>query len=129
MVKHKIILLKPIFKKLIVIVYVFIGIIIFYHIYFARKIIPGVRVGSVDVGGMNFQTAKKAVEDYSTTKVKDLTLTYSDKEYTIKSTDISLVYDWDGSVSRAFEVGRTGNVLVDTKDKLAGIFKTLYIGA
>ena len=100
-----------------------------YHFVYAHKIIPGVKVGGVMVGGMDYSSAKKALEDYEKTVNQELVLKDADKEFRIKSVDIGLVYDWDNSVSRAFEVGRTNNVFVDTKEKVAGLIKGVFIGA
>ncbi|MBN1162185.1 VanW family protein [Patescibacteria group bacterium] len=116
-------------KKVIVFMYVTLGFVILYHVFYARKIISGVKVGSVYVGGMNFSQAKKALEDFELGKVKEFNVLYKDKEYRIAASSIDLTYDWEGVVTRAFEVGRTGDILVDTKDKIAGLFKTLYIGS
>lgn len=121
--------IKTFFKKFLILVYFLLGTIIIYHVYYGRKIIPGVKVGSVEVGGMTFSQAKEALMDYESDKIKEYNLVYDDKEFKISANSIDLTYDWDGVVDRAFEVGRTGDVVVDTKDKIAGFFKTLYIGS
>lgn len=114
------------------IVYVFYALLILvtiYHIVFAKRIIPGVYVGKVKVGGMTYLQAKKALETYEGKVSKELILKSDSKEYSIKASDINLTYDWDASVTRAFEVGRTGNIWTDNKDKLAGFVRGLNIGA
>ncbi len=100
-----------------------------YHLVYAQRIIPGVHIGNVKVGGMTFLQAKKALEDYEKNVTEVLVLKYGNKEYKVSASDISLVYDWDSSVSRAFEVGRTGNFFIDNKDKIAGLLKGLYLPA
>lgn len=99
----------------------------FYHFYFARRIIPGVVIGRVNVGGMKYDQAKTVLTEKEKAIKKELSLKYNDKTFVIKDTDVALTYDWDASVTRAFEVGRTGNLLVDTRDKLVGLVKALYI--
>jgi vancomycin resistance protein YoaR len=113
-------------------IYIFYGLLIvitIYHLVFAKRIIPGVYVGNVRVGGMTYLEAKKILEENEQKVTKELIIKYGDKEYVIKDSDIGLVYDWDSSVTRAFEVGRTGNVFVDSKDKFAGILKGLFVAA
>lgn len=116
-------------KKLIYILYAFLALVTIYHLVFANRIIPGVFVGNVKVGGMTYLQAKKALENYEAKVSKELILKLDNKEYSVKASDINLVYDWDASVTRAFEVGRTGNFITDNKDKLAGFFRKLMIGA
>ena len=93
-----------------------------YHFYYAKRIIPGVTVSGVNLGGMKFSKAKETLEQNSLGINEEISLKYEDKGFSIKSTDIGLEYDWEDSVVRAFEVGRLGNFLIDTKDKLAGLF-------
>ncbi len=107
--------------------YVIFFTISFYHMLFAHKIIPGVKIGNVSVSGKTYDQAKKLLEDYEKKQTKELIFKYQEKTYKIAATDINLIYDHNAAVTRAFEVGRTKNVVTDTKDKIAGIFKTLYI--
>jgi vancomycin resistance protein YoaR len=100
-----------------------------YHLAYAKRIIPGVRIGNVRVGGMTYLQARKSLEEYEKKVTKEVVLKSGGREYRIKGSDISLVYDWDGSVSRAFEVGRTGSFLTDNKDKIAGLLRGLYVAA
>lgn len=100
-----------------------------YHFVFARRIIPGVYVGNLHVGGMTFPEAHKVVEDYISSNVQPLVLNYGTTKFTIKPEDIGLQYSVDASVTRAFEVGRTGNIVVDSKDKAMGIIKRLQVKA
>jgi len=101
----------------------------FYHIYYAKRIIPGVTVGDVSLGGKNLAQAQSALEAREKTLDKKVTLKYDGKEYAVKAEDIDLTYDWEGTVLRAFEIGRTGNILRDSKDKIAGLVKNLSIPA
>jgi hypothetical protein len=100
-----------------------------YHIAFARRIIPGVKIGSVTIGGKNYVEAKKALEDYEKGVDKKVLLKFEDRTFEFKGQDVALQYNWDASISRAYEIGRTGNILIDARDKLAGLFKTLYLPA
>ncbi len=98
-----------------------------YHIYYSNRIIPGVKVGSVDLSALTFSEAKvRLTEEISKTN-KNLSLQSTDKEYTITPEEIQLAYKIEPTLSRAFEVGRTGNILVDNRDKIAGLIKTLQL--
>lgn len=116
-------------KSTIYVLYFLLFISAVFHFSYARRIIPGVKIGSVRVGGMTYLQAIKTLEEYEKTVSKELILNAEDREFIIKAFDINLVYDWDASVSRAFEVGRTGNIFIDNKDKIAGFLRGLYIGA
>jgi vancomycin resistance protein YoaR len=120
---------KSVLKKAILLVYVFLLIIVGYHARYAKRIIPGVQIGSVDVGGMTFTAARTALEDHARGKSLSFSFVHEDSTYPVSAEMLNLNYDWDGVVTRAFEVGRTGNIVQDAKDKLAGLYKTLYIGS
>ncbi|HLD50743.1 hypothetical protein A3K34_03635 [candidate division WWE3 bacterium RIFOXYC1_FULL_40_10] len=107
--------------------YAFLVLVSVYHVVYAKRIIPGVRIGSVKVGGKNFTEAKALVEKRIAESQTDLILDEGNIKYLIAGKDIHLQYDVDNSISRAFEVGRTGNIIYDSKDKLAGFLKPLYI--
>ena len=55
---------------------------------------------------------------------KNLKFKFENEEYFINGDDISLKYDWDYSVSNAFEYGRDGNLIKTSWDKL----KALTVG-
>ncbi len=101
-----------------------------YHLYFAKRIIPGVELAGINIGGLTAQEAleKTAQKESQTDKTIKL-WTENGKVYQIKSEDIDLKYNWPAGVARAFEVGRTGNFFVDIKDKLAGLVKPLKLPA
>ena len=100
-----------------------------YHLVFARRIIPGVYVGNVNVGGMTYSQAKGTLQDYINANIQPLILKYNAYTYSLDPKAISLQYSVDSSVTRAFEVGRTGNIIVDTKEKISGIVKRLQVKA
>ena len=124
-------------KWLFVNVVIFLSLVSAYHFYYARRIIPGVHIGNIPIGGLAYTEAKEKL--ITTYELSSKTLTYLHKhegaeeseptQYLIKAEDIELEYLWDNTVSRAFEVGRTGNLWVDTKDKIAGMVKPLRIPA
>jgi vancomycin resistance protein YoaR len=116
-------------RQILYVIFVVLILVSIYHLAFAQRIIPGVRIGSIRVGGMTYLQARKALEDNEKNLTKEVVFKANTKEYRISGSDIGLAYDWDGSVSRAFEVGRTGNLFIDNKDKIAGLVRGLYVPA
>lgn len=116
-------------KKVLLVFYAVLFISTVYHFVYAKRIIPGVRIAGVKVGGMTFNQAKKVLQNHESQVNKELKLKYEDEEFILRGEEVGLLYDWDATVSRAFEVGRTGNIITDGKDKVAGLFKSLYIKA
>lgn len=114
-------------KKIILGVYLLLIFSVCYHVFYAKKIIPGVVVGNVRVGGLTEQQALDVLQKKDSTLSKKLIFKYEDSTFEITDTQIGFSYDWPATVKRAFEVGRTNNFFVDSKDKLAGIVKSLYI--
>ncbi|RJR26278.1 hypothetical protein C4561_05690 [candidate division WWE3 bacterium] len=116
-------------KAAIIGIYIVVALISLYHIVFANRIIPGVKIGGVEVGGMTFIQAREVLEDKEAELSKEIVFEHGDEAFSIKGDEILLWYDWDSAITRAYEVGRTGNILTDSKDKIAGIFKDLFIAA
>ena len=116
-------------KNIVLVTYAFLLLSTFYHVIYANRIIPGVKVAGVKVGGMTFNQAKDTLEKKDKETTKDLKLKYDDKEFLIRAEEIGLVYDWDASVSRSFEVGRSGTFIGNTKEKIAGLVKSLVVPA
>lgn len=114
-------------KFLLAPVYFVLGLVALYHFVFWRRIIPGVYVGDVYVGGMNYDQAKSSLEKKYESTNKTLTLVYGDKVYNFPAESFALQYQFDRTVSRAYEIGRTGNIFADLKDKVAGVVKPLII--
>ncbi len=108
--------------------FAFLVLISIYHVIFAKRIIPGVRIARVNIGGLTYRQAVDKLKNKEGLTQKTLTLKSGESSYELRSEDIDLAYNWDAAITRAFEVGRTGNVYVDTKDKLAGFVKPLHIG-
>ncbi len=112
-------------KKYLVILYIFLFTAIVYHMVFAKRIIPGVRIAGIRLGGMTFSQANASLEENEKNISKELKLVFENKVYSITETDIGLEYDWENSVVSAFEVGRSGNFFIDTKNKIFGLFSNI----
>lgn len=114
-------------KKLYLIVVTLILFFTVYHIGYARKVIPGIRVGDIFIGGLNYPQAVEEVSTYEKNLPKNIKLLFDGKTYEIKGENLLLTYNVESSVSRAFDLGRSGNVLIDLKDKLASLIKTIQL--
>lgn len=101
----------------------------FYHIGYSNKIIPGVKIGNVFVGGMSYKEAEEALSKYVSTLNPNIVLSYEGFRHEITPDHVELKYNVQASVARAFEIGRTGNIFVDGKDKIASLVKTITLKA
>ena len=114
-------------KSILIPLYVVLFCMALYHVIFAQRIVPGVSVGNISLGGKTFSQAVSELKTREADIPSDLTLIYKEEQFLISKQEINLKYNWDETVRRAFEVGRTGNVIIDSKDKIAGVFKKLPI--
>lgn len=114
-------------KKILIATYIILALVIVYHAYYAKRIVRGVKIGSVRVGGLTYDKALEKLKNTENSLDKRIIFKYQDKTFEITTEKIGFVYDWNSSVARAFEVGRTKNIFIDTKDKLAGLVKSIYI--
>ncbi len=110
----------------IFVVSLFLLFVIAYHFIFARRIIPGVEISGINVGGMSLPQAQRVLQDTANANNK-FTFRYGDTNFEFDTQDLNVAYDVNATVVRAFEVGRTGNIIIDTKDKIAGVLKPLKI--
>ncbi|KKU56032.1 MAG: hypothetical protein UX79_C0037G0004 [candidate division WWE3 bacterium GW2011_GWB1_47_11] len=113
-------------RPVLVLVAVFTLIFSAYHLYYAQKVIPGVVIGNIAVGGMTYDRTVVAVSNISS-KPQDLIVKHNSVHYVISPAGVGLEYDVAANIARAFEVGRTGNFLLDLKDKAAGLIGVLDV--
>ncbi|HPD73816.1 MAG TPA: VanW family protein [bacterium] len=109
--------------------YIILIVSIFYNLYYGRRIIPGVSVAGINVGGMTFDKAEESLLEKESQVSKNLSFKKGSTVFLIRGDEIELEYDWESSVVSAFEIGRSGNFLIDTKDKILGLFKNINIPA
>lgn len=75
---------------------------------------PGVYVGGVHLGGLTFDQAMTALQSSVTEEISDyqLTLSYEDIVVkTITAQEISLHFDLQGQLEKAWQTGRSGNMI------------------
>lgn len=118
---------KKIIKPLLISFYIIVGLFILFHVVFANRIIPGVEISGVGVGGMTYSQALNLLEQKENNSDKQLKISYLDNHYAFGKDDFSVDYSLEVTVLRAFEIGRTGNFFYDTRDKIQGIVNPLSI--
>jgi vancomycin resistance protein YoaR len=98
-----------------------------YHVYFARRIVPGVYVGRVKIGGMSVTDARSTL--IRNEPKKNTSIYFKYKNYTYQTTldEISLKYDWEKTLQTAVTVGRSGNFFADVGTKTQGLFGSITI--
>lgn len=100
---------------------------IVYHLAYADKVIPGIKVDDLNIGGMTSEELKSALtKRFSAGNVK-VTMSYQGKSFEISDKDLSLSYRLDTTSSKIMKLGRSGDFIVDTKDKLAALFKGIKV--
>lgn len=99
-----------------------------YHVYFAKRIIPGVYVGDFYVGGMNVESAVKFLSDKNPYEKNDVSVTIDNgKPIIIVPLDINFRILYIKTVKDAFNIGRSGNFLNDAIDKFSFFRKKIKV--
>jgi vancomycin resistance protein YoaR len=76
----------------------------------AGKIFQGVTIGSVPVGGETPEEARSMVEEHGADALQELRFTGAPEEFAIPAGEASLNLDVEGTVDRAYAVGREGSI-------------------
>ncbi|MGA3291673.1 MAG: VanW family protein [Candidatus Microgenomates bacterium] len=88
------------------------GSLIFYIADFSEKVYPNITVAGINIGGLNLNSsAYKISKNLSTPD--EVVLTYQDKQFKIKTSDINFNYDFESSTLNAYNYTRTGNFWSD----------------
>lgn len=99
----------------------------FYHVIYAQRIIPGAKVGNSYVGGLTPVQAKVLLKDKKRGESHKILLKHDDHEYTLSLAEINFEYDLDATTEKALQVGRSGNFLVDSYNKIYGFIAPIQI--
>ncbi len=95
------------------------------QVWFAGKILPGVRVAGVDVGGLRPQEAAlRITEGFTYPYQGKILLRDGDRIWVAKPADLGVYVDPQASARNAYEVGRSGWILGQIKAQ----FNTWYNG-
>ncbi len=76
----------------------------------AGKIFQGVTVGNVSVGGETPEEARGMVEERGANALQEIRFTGGPEEFALSAEDVNLSVDVDGTVDRAYAVGREGSI-------------------
>ena len=76
----------------------------------------GVRIGSVDVGGMTKDEASKAIERDASTTFDKISFDAGKQSYSLSGDELGVKVDTDSAVDAAYSVGRRGNALQRLSD-------------
>ncbi|MFW6143643.1 MAG: VanW family protein [Patescibacteria group bacterium] len=99
-----------------------------YHLAYARKIIPGVKVGEVSLGNCDFSTAVAKLEDYFSRQMRrELTFTVQGDTVSHTLSAWGVEYDVEESAQNAYLVGRDGTFLQTTREKIKAWFNGLEL--
>jgi lipoprotein-anchoring transpeptidase ErfK/SrfK len=84
------------------------------------QIAPGVKVGGVDVGGRDADSARKIIKREVVEPLQQpVVVTYQDKEYKLSPKRLNETADIDGMVQEAIDQSRDGNI-IDRVTRYAG---------
>jgi lipoprotein-anchoring transpeptidase ErfK/SrfK len=76
------------------------------------QIAPGVKIGGVEVGGRDADSARKVIKREVVAPLKQpVVVTYDDKSYTLSADQLHAKADVDGMVQEAIDKSREGNIL------------------
>jgi len=86
-----------------------------YQIWYLNRGYPGVWVAGVDVGGMTKPEIMAAVSQQTATYLnRPITIKAGGKSWTFTGRELGLRVDITATASQAYQVGRQGNLVVDT---------------
>lgn len=91
----------------------------------AGKIFEGVTIGDVPVGGETPEEARSMVEERSDNALGELRFTGGPEEFSLSAADAGLNIDVDGSVDRAYAVGREGSILKRIGERMEAAWSTV----
>lgn len=100
-----------------------------YHLAYAKKVIPGVRVGGVVLGNKNQAEVRTVLEASFGSRVSQpIKLLASEKSFEISLEELGVGYDLDKTVAAAFTIGRGGNLFEDLETEVRAWFQGIEVG-
>jgi vancomycin resistance protein YoaR len=89
------------------------------------RIYDGVMVGNVSLGGKTPEEAREIVAERSATALDELRFVGGPEEFAISAREASLALDPEGTVDRAYAVGREGSISKRLGERFEGAWGTL----
>lgn len=92
------------------------------------RVHPGVRVGDVSVGSMKPADARDALRSaFSAGSAKPVTAAFGGKTWSVTADEIGVVVDATASIDAAMAVGRSGDTLAMTGERIKALFLGLGV--
>jgi len=83
-----------------------------YQLWFSGKIFPGVRVGGIDLGGLDeVRALSRLAQEFAYPAEGKILLVDGDRQFLFTPAELGLVLDPTASVTSAMDYGRTGNLM------------------
>lgn len=85
-----------------------------------ENIFNGVYINNINVGGMSKEEAQRVLEEKFNNPISNriITLNTGDLKYKLKYSELNAHYDIDTAVKKAFEYGKSGNIIDKTRSRL-----------
>ena len=80
------------------------------------EIVRGVSIGSLDVGGMSRDEARKAVQEDASATFEEISFGTGSEGFSVSGDDLGIKVDAASAVDEAYSVGRRGNVFQHLSD-------------
>lgn len=87
---------------------------------FWGKIFPGVSISGVDVGGLNEQQAVTKLKN-NFGLPENINFVHQENQFSIPTGEVGLVYKYEESINRAYQMHRTDNLAVDLADRFRAL--------
>ncbi|MFH1896093.1 MAG: VanW family protein [bacterium] len=99
-----------------------------YHLAFAGKIIPNVWVGEINLGGKSTSAAQSLITAYLENKERGIITLSNEKDFQkLPLIELGLSYNPKETTITAYRVGRSGNIITDTKNKITAYRKGVRV--
>ena len=82
------------------------------------EIVRGVSIGSVDVGGMSRDEARKAVQEDASATFEEISFGTGREGFAVSGDDLGIKVDAASAVDEAYSIGRRGNMFQHLSDTL-----------
>lgn len=103
---------------------ILLGSITAFHFLFWEKINPGIKIAGIDVSG---KTKQEALQELENIAPPQIILTSNNQDFVFTPDDLKIKYLKNETVQNAYEIGRRGNVITTTTQKLKGILEDINI--
>jgi len=98
-----------------------------YNLVYTNKVFPGVSIAETYVGGLKTNEGVRALSEAINPPEK-ISLVYDDKTFDIAVEAIDFSYDYPQSIKAAYTLDRTGNILLDSYQRINAPFRHKNLG-